>query len=162
MGKEELMHLICDVWAVIPWSLTLSRKSPGWVTSGINLVGILAYFLLSCWVWGSNCGHAILKLSSALGVEGFHWPRSKPDLSPLPAFSFLIFPSSSLSFSLFFLFLLFSTFPPASDMRLLPLQRCRLCRRASQASEQGTNVGNTNNESWSTAAASLEINKCCS
>jgi len=60
-------ELICDIWAVIPWSLTLSRKSNNGVTTGIDW---LAFWPME--VQGSHRRGAIVKLSSALGVEVFH------------------------------------------------------------------------------------------
>lgn len=94
------------------------------------------------------------------------------DLSPLSSFSFLIFLSSSLSFSLSFFLPFFSfslsfslPFPQphtGSSHEGFALEEVQALLQASQASEQGTNVGNTNNECWSVAAASLEISKCCS
>lgn len=107
------------------------------VISGIRLVGILAYFFISCWVLGIFLG--VGTLSSALGVGGFHGPRSKmqvlqgsslsslsrPSVKTnsvsLPLFLFSLSLSCFLSFSQLSLNFLSSSLAFSSSLFLLPL-----------------------------------------
>lgn len=168
------------IWAVIFWSLALGRRSrDGKVTSEmyISFVGILAYFHLSCLVLGitERMGVQHASFSGEVPLHSF-WAHSKGKLRFLFFLSlcshwlslFLIFPSSSLAFFLLPLSLSHSVFPsPCSHKERMPQHQC--CREGSahtkvQAllhADKALLIGNAKDESWSAAAAPLEIRKCC-